>query len=109
MILKSAKEANSGSQFPASTDSLNGTPCFARMFRPHALREDTVIFPTLRALLTPAQYIELSAEIENLEAKMGTHNELPQFVRVLDGVEKMLAINDLAKFTAVLPSSSGHA
>jgi len=40
---------------------------FLRMYRPHAAREDTVLFPALRGIVTPREFDALGEEFEKRE------------------------------------------
>jgi len=72
---------------------------FARMYRPHAAREDTVLFPAFRELVGEHAYRELGEKFEeNEHARFGEHG----FERLLAEVTKLetaFGIADLAKFT----------
>lgn len=73
---------------------------FTRMFRPHALREDTVVYPALRQILNEEQYAELSEKVRQLENKMTANPDLSDVVRQLESIETALGINDLSRYTA---------
>jgi len=72
---------------------------FVRMYRPHAARENTVLFPAFRAALPQGEYDRLRATLEASErASFG--DEL--FERMRDEVarlEREVGIADLASFT----------
>jgi hemerythrin-like domain-containing protein len=72
---------------------------FVRMYRPHEAREDTVLFPAFRELVTKVEYERLGDEFEGQEDKLlGDHG----FERIVDevaGIEKAFGIDDLASFT----------
>ena len=76
---------------------------FLRMYRPHALREDTVVFPELHRMLSETQYQELSTRIQTLEKAMVHNDDLNDIVKRLDQIEIALGIHDLTSFTAKLP------
>jgi hemerythrin-like domain-containing protein len=76
---------------------------FLHMYRPHALREDTVVFPTLHRTLSESQYQELSTRIQTLEKAMVHNDDLIDIVKRLDQIEIALGIHDLASFTAKVP------
>lgn len=73
---------------------------FCRMYRPHAAREDTVLFPELRALVGAKAYAELGEQFEDKErAMLGDHG----FERAVEDVarlERAFGLDDLAKLTA---------
>lgn len=72
---------------------------FTRMYRPHAAREDTVLFPALRNTLAPSVYAELGERMEEAERRaLGEHG----FERALSDVSKIeaaLRIDELDQFT----------
>ncbi len=43
---------------------------FSRMYRPHAAREDTVLFPAIRGLMTAKEFDELGDRFEEKEHKL---------------------------------------
>jgi hemerythrin-like domain-containing protein len=73
---------------------------FNHMYRPHAAREDTVLFPALRALVGKHEYDELGDQFEAKETQMlGDHG----FEHAVDDVarlERAFGLDDLAKLTA---------
>lgn len=72
---------------------------FWRMYRPHAAREDTVLFPAFRSIVPPQKFQELSEKFEQTEqVKFGKDG----FARMVDEVgelENTLGIGDLSQFT----------
>ena len=72
---------------------------FLRMYRPHEAREDTVLFPAFRKLVSPHEYDAMGEDFEKKEdEKFGEEG----FFRVVDEVaeiEKKLGIYELAQFT----------
>ena len=74
---------------------------FIRMYRPHAAREDTDLFPAFRALLGEKELRGLGARFEELEHKAlgpkGFEGVLAEVVQI----EKNLGIHDLGQFTPV--------
>jgi hemerythrin-like domain-containing protein len=73
---------------------------FNHMYRPHAAREDTVLFPALRGLVGKSAYAELGEQFEDKEKQMlGDHG----FEHAVDDVarlEQAFGLDDLAKLTA---------
>jgi hemerythrin-like domain-containing protein len=72
---------------------------FNHMYRPHASREDTVLFPELRELIGAHAYEELGEQLEDQEKQiLGDHG----FERAVVDVAKLEAafgVADLAKLT----------
>jgi hemerythrin-like domain-containing protein len=72
---------------------------FIRMYRPHASREDTVLFPTLRTLLTPGQVEAIGERMEEDEQKLLGDEGFEKSVDKVASIEQALGIYDLARFT----------
>jgi hemerythrin-like domain-containing protein len=72
---------------------------FERMYRPHAAREDTVVFPAFRSLVGRSEYAELGERFEDDEhEKLGEHG-FENAVAEVARIETALGIFDLAAFT----------
>jgi hemerythrin-like domain-containing protein len=72
---------------------------FIRMYRPHEAREDTILFPALRTLLTAKQVEALGEKMEEDEQKVLGHEGFERSVAQVESIEKALGIYDLAQFT----------
>ena len=72
---------------------------FARTYRPHAAREDTVLFPALRSVVSAHEYDALGEEFEEKEHKLFGEDGFEKVVAEVAGLEKQLELNDLASFT----------
>jgi len=72
---------------------------FIRMYRPHKSREDTVLFPALRSLLTPRQVEALGDKMEEDEHKVLGDEGFEKSVDQVASIEKALGIYDLNQFT----------
>jgi hemerythrin-like domain-containing protein len=73
---------------------------FSRMVRPHAAREDTVLFPAFRALLGRSAYRELGEEFEEREHELLGEGGFQGAVGEVARLEAALGIADLDGFTA---------
>jgi hemerythrin-like domain-containing protein len=72
---------------------------FIRMYRPHEAREDTVLFPALRSIISAHEYAALGEDFEDLEHKLfGKEGFEGVVVRVGD-LEKRIGIYELSQFT----------
>jgi hemerythrin-like domain-containing protein len=72
---------------------------FVRMYRPHAARENTVLFPSLRKAVSQKEYETLRVTLERSEyAAYGSHLYETVLAEVED-LERSLGIEDLATFT----------
>jgi len=72
---------------------------FSRMYRAHADREDTLLFPVLRQVVSPAVYEEMSGAIRKDEALFLGSNGFDEAIQKLASYEEILGIGDLAAFT----------
>ncbi len=96
-ILQTA-EASRGSkeQRAAMTDAIQAS---ITLYRPHAAREDTNIFPTLRSLMTPNEFEELGETLEKAEvAKFGSDG-FEKMAKRVEQIEKRIGTDDLAQAT----------
>jgi hemerythrin-like domain-containing protein len=72
---------------------------FNTMYRPHEAREDTVLFPAFRKIVSQHEYDALGEEFENNEHKLFGKDGFEHMVDRVAGIEKSLGIYDLAQFT----------
>lgn len=72
---------------------------FIRMYRPHEAREDTVLFPALRTILTPGQVAALGDRMEEDEHKVLGDAGFEKSVAQVEAIEKHLGIYELKQFT----------
>jgi hemerythrin-like domain-containing protein len=72
---------------------------FIRMYRPHAAREDTVLFPAFRAMVSPKEYNALGEKFEDKEHDLFGQDGFGKIVNEVANLEKALGIYDLTQFT----------
>jgi hemerythrin-like domain-containing protein len=72
---------------------------FERMYRPHAAREDTVLFPALRATLAPSVYRELGERMEQAEHRALGDRGFEHNLNDVAKIEAALRIEELDQFT----------
>ena len=72
---------------------------FIRMYEPHAAREDTVLFPALRKIVSESEYKEMGEQFEDEEHKLFGKSGFEGVVSQVAEIEKQLNIYDLSKFT----------
>ena len=72
---------------------------FCRMYRAHADREDTVLFPLLRRSMLPKAYAELSMAFVQAETGFLGKNGFDETIQKLTEYENILGIGDLSSFT----------
>jgi hemerythrin-like domain-containing protein len=83
----------------ASRDLSTSLRQFVRMYRPHEAREDTVLFPAIRSLMTPKQYDELGDQFEDKEHQLFGDHGFEDIVAKVAEMEKTLGIYELSQFT----------
>lgn len=72
---------------------------FNTMYRPHEAREDTVLFPAFRKIVSKHEYDSLGEEFENNEHKLFGNDGFETMVNKVAGIEKSLGIYELSQFT----------
>ncbi len=77
---------------------------FIRMYRPHAAREDTVLFPAFHELVPAEEYDRLGDTFEDKENELFGNKGFEKMVERVGLIEKSLGINDLARFTPRVPA-----
>ena len=70
------------------------------MYRPHAAREDTLLFPAFRDVVGRSAYHELGEQFEDKEHELFGENGFQNNVAEIARLEAALGIGDLARFTA---------
>jgi hemerythrin-like domain-containing protein len=72
---------------------------FSTMYRPHEAREDTVLFPAFRKIVSQHEYDSLGEEFEENEHKLFGKDGFETMVNKVADIEKQLGIYELAQFT----------
>lgn len=73
---------------------------FARMYEPHAAREDTVVFPAFKKAVGPKGYDELGNRFEDIERRTFGGDGFDIAIDKVAEIERRLGLADLAAFTA---------
>jgi hemerythrin-like domain-containing protein len=82
----------------------NAMDSFVRMYRPHAAREDTIVFPGWKEDLTTDQLDEMSEKFEEIEHQQFGEGGFEKFVLKIAAIEAELGMADLKQFTAPAPA-----
>jgi len=95
------ERANAGLvQQPEAADKLASLlETFNRMYRPHEAREDTVLFPAMRKLLTRNAYYAMGEDFEKKEHELFGADGFESMVDKVAAIEKRLGIYDMALTT----------
>ena len=72
---------------------------FNAMYRPHEAREDTVLFPAFRKIVSKHEYDSLGEEFEKNEQKLFGKDGFESMVSEVAMIEKSLGIYELSEFT----------
>lgn len=75
---------------------------FNTMYRPHEAREDTVLFPAFRKIVSKHEYDSLGEEFENNEHKLFGNDGFETMVNKVADIEKSLGSYELSQFTPKL-------
>ena len=75
---------------------------FIRMYRPHEAREDTVLFPAIRSLMTAKEFDELGDRFEDREHQLFGAHGFENIVAQVAEFERTLGIYQLSQFTPKL-------
>ncbi len=72
---------------------------FIRMYRPHEAREDTVLFPAFRTVVTSKEFLALGEQFEDKEHELFGKAGFEGIVAQVGTLEQTLGIYDLHQFT----------
>jgi hemerythrin-like domain-containing protein len=72
---------------------------FVRMYEPHEAREDTVVYPEFRSLLTPVEIGDLGVHFADLQQEQFGRDGFAVMLGRVAAVEQALGIYDLGQFT----------
>ena len=89
--------ANNAEQLAKSLDA------FVLMYRNHAAREDTIIFPAWKQTMTGKQLDEMNDKFEDIEHKQFGKDGFEDAVKQISAIESRLGLADIGQFTAPPP------
>jgi hemerythrin-like domain-containing protein len=72
---------------------------FIRMYNPHEAREDTVLFPAFRKIVSVHEFDSLGEDFEKKEDELFGDDGFEKAVDKVASIEKRFGIYDLAQFT----------
>jgi len=76
---------------------------FVMMYRNHAAREDTIIFPAWKQTMTGKQLYEMSEKFEDIEHEQFGDDGFDDAVKQISAIESSLGLTDISQFTAPPP------
>jgi hemerythrin-like domain-containing protein len=78
---------------------VNSMQAFISMYRPHAAREDTVLFPELREVVSKHEFDAMAEDFEKKEEQLFGEDGFGKMVDRVAKIERAIGINDLSQFT----------
>ena len=76
------------------------------MYRNHAARENTIVFPTCKLALPPDQLDEMGERFEEIEQAQFGADGYEDAVQTMGHIEAALGYSDISQFTAPAPSGT---
>jgi hemerythrin-like domain-containing protein len=76
---------------------------FVLMYRNHAAREDTIIFPAWKQTLTGRQLDEMNDKFEDIEHEQFGEDGFEDAAKQISAIEGSLGLADISQFTAPSP------
>jgi hemerythrin-like domain-containing protein len=73
---------------------------FITMYRPHSAREDTVLFPRLKDLVSANEYAAMAEDFEKREHALFGDDGFEAMVHRVAAIEQTIGIWDISQFTA---------
>jgi hemerythrin-like domain-containing protein len=96
-ILKCAPDIRAGGE--ARGKCVAAMQAFITMYRPHAAREDTDLFPALRKIVSAHEFDAIGEDMEKQEHAHFGEDGFEKTVAHVAELEKRAGINDLGQFT----------
>lgn len=90
---------NSRKDDDARRQTVTAIQSFIAMYRPHAAREDTALFPMLKDLVSSHEYDAMAEGFEKKEEKLFGEDGFDKMVDRVARLEKGIGIYDLSQFT----------
>jgi hemerythrin-like domain-containing protein len=78
---------------------VDGIQAFIAMYRPHAAREDTELFPLLRKVVSPHEFDAMAEDFEKQERQLFGDDGFEMMLHRVNTLEQQIGIADLAQFT----------
>jgi hemerythrin-like domain-containing protein len=78
---------------------ISSIEAFIAMYRPHAAREDTELFPLLKSLVSTHEYDAMAEDFEKKEHQLFGEDGFEMMTKRVAGLEQKIGIDDLSQFT----------
>lgn len=99
-IISATNAAKIGANANTLAATLDG---FVWMYQNHAAREDTIVFPAWKDLLSEADYKELGEKFEEIEKQQFGGDGFDDAVEQISDIESNLNLADISQFTPPVP------
>jgi hemerythrin-like domain-containing protein len=76
---------------------------FALMYENHAAREDTIVFPAWKSLLSDSELQDMGEKFEDIEKQQFGGDGFEKAAKEIGEIEQSLGLAELAAFTAPKP------
>ena len=96
-ILQTAESARSSKT--DRTAMIEAMKASCTLYHPHMARETTDILPTLRSLVTPAEFDEIGDALTKREVALFGTDGLEKVAKRVEALEKRIGIHDLSQFS----------
>jgi hemerythrin-like domain-containing protein len=95
-LLQAAPNANTEEKRKGMLETMQA---MITLYRPHMAREDTDVFPTLRSLVTPKEFDEISEALEKAEKAKFGGDGFEKTAKKVEAIEKRFGTNDISQYT----------
>lgn len=93
-------ESTAGKLIPDISKLVLLLESMVRMYRAHAAREDTIVFPVWKQTMNPKQYDEMNDKFEDIETQQFGEGGFEKAVKQIASIENSLGLANLSQFTA---------
>jgi len=102
-IISVTGSAKIGAEAGAFADTLDS---FVRMYQHHAAREDTIVFPAWKGLLSPGEYDDLNDTFEDIEHEQFGEDGFEDAAKQIGEIEETFGLADISKLTPPPPPNA---
>ena len=93
--------ASQGAKLAGNAEELaKALDAFVLMYRHHAAREDTIVFPAWKQTMSEKQLDEMGDKFEEIEHQQFGEDGFEDAVKQISAIEASLGLADIAQFTA---------
>jgi hemerythrin-like domain-containing protein len=100
-VISSTASGRIGANVTEVSHALSG---FVRMYEAHAAREDTIVFPAWKDLITAEEYDELGEKFEDIEQEQFGEDGYEVALKQIAEIETAIGLDDISKLTPPPPA-----